>query len=64
MSHSLIMEGWKTKKYGHISIAETSITVMIRINVCVRNGIKHVDWEVQGACPWQADRAQRVSCHS
>ena len=35
MSHSLIMEGWKTKKYGHISIAETSITVMIEINVCV-----------------------------
>ena len=31
--------------------------------VCVRNGIKHVDWEVQGACPWQADQAQWVSCH-
>ena len=29
------MESWKTKKHGHISMAETSITVMIKINVCV-----------------------------
>ena len=29
----------------------------------VRTGIKHVDWEVQGACPWQAGWAQRVPCH-
>ena len=31
--------------------------------MCVRTEIKHVDWEVQGACPWQAGRAQRVPCH-
>ena len=29
------MENGKTKKYGHISMAEKSITVMIKINVCV-----------------------------
>ena len=28
--------------------------------MCVRTGIKHVDWEVQGACPWQAGQ---VPCH-
>ena len=29
----------------------------------VRTGIKYVDWEVQGACPWQAGRVQREPCH-
>ena len=57
------MDGWKTKKYGNISMAETSITVMIKINVCVSE-IRLNMWtgRSRGLAPGKL--TERSECHA
>ena len=30
------------------------VTLMIKINVCVRTEIKHLEWEIQGSLPLES----------
>ena len=57
------MEGWKTTKYGHISMAETSITVVININVCVSElGLNMHTGRSRGLAPGKLAKHSR--CHA
>ena len=57
------MEGWKTKKYGYISMVETSITVMIEINVCVSEmGLNMWTGRARGLTPGKLTK--HSECHA
>ena len=57
------MENGKTKKYGHISMAETSITVMIKISVCVSElGLNMCTGRSRGLASGKL--AERSKCHA